>query len=121
MNPNLGKHESLKVNHLSEDFSYLNDDNTSMFELLDMAQTGATCTFKLAKWVLQEFNKVNINIRGLKENMKNQQKGSSSNLLIERLVDLECSFFDFKTHCEIRLGEMEGRIKETNEDIRKLL
>lgn len=77
-----------------------------MFELLDIVWASDTCTFKLAKWVFQEFYKV-IKIKGLKENMANQLKTSSSDLLIEQLVDLEYSFTDFKTECENRLAEME--------------
>lgn len=47
------KLEPLKVNPLFEDFSYLDDDSTSIFELLDMARARATGTFKLSKWTLQ--------------------------------------------------------------------
>lgn len=54
------KLEPLNVNPLSEDFSYLDDDSTSRFELLDMARVGATRTFKLAKWTLQEFNRLTL-------------------------------------------------------------
>lgn len=100
VNLNPRKLEPLKVNPLSKDFSYLNDDNTSMFKLLDMAHLGAIGTFKLAKWTLQEFNKVNIKIKGLKENMQNMSKGTFSDILIERLVDLECYFIDSKSMCE---------------------
>lgn len=41
----------LKIDLMSEDFSYL-DEDTSMFGLLDMARESATDTFKLAKWTL---------------------------------------------------------------------
>lgn len=114
------KSEPLKVNPLFEDFSYLNDDSTSMFELLDMTRVGAFDTFKLAKWTLQEFNKVNIKIRGLKESL-NILKGLASNILINRIVDLEGSFHDFKSLCEERLASLEAKILDTNADIKNLL
>lgn len=43
----------LKIDPLSEDFSYLDKDDTSMFGLLGMARAGAIGTFKLSKWTLQ--------------------------------------------------------------------
>lgn len=71
-----------------------------MFELLDMERAGAIGSFKLAKWMLQEFNRVNIKLRGLKENLQNIRKGLALDILIDRIVDLEGSFYDFKSLCE---------------------
>lgn len=111
------KQEPLKVNPLFKDFSYLDDDSTSMFVLLEMARAGATGTFKLAKWTLPKFNKINIKIRGLKENPKIIPKESVPDILIDRMVDLESSFHDFKSLCEDRLVALEAKILGMNTEI----
>jgi hypothetical protein len=82
----------LKVNPLSKDFSYLDEEDTFGLELLDMARVGPMGTFKISKFYLNEFNKINIKIRGLKENLKNMLKGLSNDLLIEIIFDIERSF-----------------------------
>lgn len=79
-----------------------------------MAREASTCTFKLAKWTLQEFNKVSIQIRGLKENLKNILKGSASDIPIDIILDLEGSYHDFKSLCEERLANLEAKILDTN-------
>jgi hypothetical protein len=40
------------MNPLSKDFTYLDDDDTSLYQLLDMAHSRAIGTFKHAKWFL---------------------------------------------------------------------
>lgn len=86
-----------------------------------MARVGATKTFKLFKWTLEEFKKINIKIRGLKENLQNILKIFVSDILIDRLVELEHSHDEFKEQYEDRLKALEAKVTSLNNDIINLL
>lgn len=63
----------------------------------------------------------NIKIRSLKVNFSNEPKQVASNFLIESLVDLESSLSYFKNNYENHLQEVENKVKELDEDIKKFL
>lgn len=86
-----------------------------------MAHSRTTSTFKLAKWVLKYFDRLNIKIRGLKENQQVMSKRSLMDMVIERVVHLECAYTDFKVLCEKRYVKMEVKVNEINYDIKKIL
>lgn len=75
----------------------------------------------MAKWTLQEFNKINIKIKGLKENMKNDPKGFVLEIIIDRMVDHEGSYHEFKSLCEDRLADLEAKVLGINTNIKKLM
>lgn len=113
--------DSGKIKPLSIDFSYLDDKNLEMMNLLNMAKNGFACNFKVAKWVLIEFNKVNIKMRSLKEKFENTPKGAVFYILIERIVDLESSISNFIAECENYLQGLESKVAKLDKDIQKIL
>lgn len=53
--------------------------------------------------------------------MKNVSKGFVLDILIDRMVDLEGSYHDFKSLCDERLVALEAKVLGINTDIKKLM